>query len=77
MGLEEIEETKNFRIIILKVDGDNVGIIVDEVRELVTLQDPLTEKVHTENGQRNFLCGIGKDGNNLISLLDINEVLAE
>lgn len=79
MGLEEVPETKASRIIILKVDGDNVGLIVDEVREVVTLNNADTEKMYHDPSDptQNFLMGVGKDGDNLISLLDINEVLAD
>lgn len=79
MGMEEVEETKKFRIIIIKLDGSYVGLIVDEVREVITLQNDLTEKVYRDPSDptQNFLQGIGKDGDNLISLLDLNEVVAE
>ena len=79
MGLEEIEETKAFRIIILKVEGDLVGIIVDEVREVVLLENDLIEKPYydSSDSMQNLLSGIGKDGDRLISLLDINEILAD
>ncbi|MBQ7972756.1 MAG: chemotaxis protein CheW [Lachnospiraceae bacterium] len=79
MGLEEIEERKTFRIIILKIEGNSVGIIVDEVREVVTLENEYTEKVYYDSNDpmQNFLSGIGKDGEKLISLLDINEVVAD
>ncbi len=79
MGLEEIEENKSFRIIILKVEGDLVGIIVDEVREVVLLENDLIEKPYHDSSDstQNLLSGIGKDGDRLISLLDINEVLTD
>lgn len=79
MGMEEVEETKKFRIIILKLDGNYVGLIVDEVREVITIQNDLVEKVYRDPSDptQNFLLGVGKDGDNLISLLDVNEVVAE
>ena len=79
MNMEEVEETKKFRIIIIKLDGSYVGLIVDEVREVITLQNDLTEKVYRDPSDptQNFLLGVGKDGDNLISLLDLNEVVAE
>ncbi len=79
MGLEEIEETKQFRIIILKVEGESVGIIVDEVREVSNVSSDDIEKVFHNNaeGIQNFLSGVGKTENGLISLLDINEILNE
>ncbi|MBQ7766840.1 MAG: chemotaxis protein CheW [Lachnospiraceae bacterium] len=79
MGMQEVEETKKFRIIIIKMDGNYVGLIVDEVREVITLQNDLVEKVYRDPNEptQNFLLGVGKDGDNLISLLDLNEVVAE
>ncbi len=79
MGMEEVEETKKFRIIIIKMDGNYVGLIVDEVREVITLENDLVEKVYRDPSEptQNFLLGVGKDGDNLISLLDLNEVVAE
>ena len=79
MGLEEVEETKSFRIIILTIDGESVGIIVDEVREVANLAPDEIEKVNHKNaeGVQNFLSGIGKTETSLISLLDINEIFSE
>ena len=79
MGMQEVEETKKFRIIIIKMDGNFVGLIVDEVREVITLQNDLMEKVYRDPNEptQNFLLGVGKDGDNLISLLDLNEVVAD
>ncbi len=77
MGLDEIEENKHFRIIILKYDGETVGFIVDEVREVANVASDEVEKVVHNNNDivQNFLSGVGKTENGLISLLDINEVL--
>ena len=77
--MQEVEETKKFRIIIIKMDGNFVGLIVDEVREVITLQNDLVEKVYRDPNEptQNFLIGVGKDGDNLISLLDLNEVVAD
>lgn len=79
MGMEEIEETNKFRIIILKVDGDSVGIIVDEVREVITIEKEEIEKPYHDSSSstQNFLMGVGKHADGLVSLLDINEILSE
>lgn len=79
MGMEEVEETKKARIIILKIDGSFVGLIVDEVREVVTLQNQSIEKVYRDPADptQNFLLGVGKEGGNLLSLLDVNEVVSD
>lgn len=80
MGLSEDEITKNTRIIILKLEQHGtIGIIVDEVKEVVTLNDGETEKVSYDNKEEktSFISGIGKEDGNLISLLDLNAVVAE
>ena len=80
MELEEEEYTKNTRIIILKVDGcETTGIIVDQVKEVVTLDETQIEKVSNDmiDDKVNYVAGIGKHEDELISLLDLNAVLAE
>ncbi len=80
MGLPVEEETKASRIIIIKMEQcGTVGLIVDEVKEVVTLD--MTEQVeklafHKED-KNNFVQGVGKYAGGLISLLDLNAVTAE
>ena len=80
MELEEVDETKTTRIIILKLEQHGtIGIIVDEVREVVTLGTSQIEKVAHDNRDDsiNFLTGVGKYNGELISLLDLNAVATE
>ena len=44
LGLEDDEFTDKTRIIIVKIEGATIGVIVDQVREVVTLDDDNTEK---------------------------------
>ena len=77
LDIDEVEDTRLTRIIILKIDGDELGIIVDEVREVLTLQDEDIEEVYKDSKtvNANYLVGVGKVGDDLISLLDMYEVL--
>lgn len=80
MGLNKDEVTKDTRIIILKMGHDYIGILVDSVKEVVNVNSNDVEKVGFENREEknNFVYGVGKqEGGALISLLDINAVLAE
>ena len=80
MGLSVDEIDKNSRIIILKVDTHGqIGIIVDEVREVVTLENDNIEKISYDGKEEriNYIFGIGKYDGGLISLLDFSAVLAE
>ena len=81
MELEEDEITKKTRIIIIRLEnGEVIGILVDEVKEVVTLQTSQIEKMaydSKEDAKTNFISGVGKDKGELISLLDMNLVFAE
>ncbi len=80
MDLPADEITKATRIIILKVEQDGmIGVIVDEVKEVVTLDNTQIEKVSYDNKEEksNFINGIGKYEGGLISLLDLNTVTLE
>ena len=80
MDLDEDVITRASRIIILKMEQQgNIGIIVDAVKEVVTLDASQIEKVSYDNKaeKRNFINGIGKYDGGLISLLDLNMVVVE
>lgn len=80
MGLEGDEITRTTRIIILKSEQQgNVGIIVDEVKEVVTLAATQIDKVayDSKDGKANFVTAVGKHDDELISLLDLNSITLE
>ncbi|MCQ2519333.1 MAG: chemotaxis protein CheW [Lachnospiraceae bacterium] len=80
MGLDEDEYTKNTRVIILKLEQHGtIGIIVDEVKEVVTLEEGQIEKVSADANTEhsNYVVSVGKCDQGLISLLDLNAVLTE
>lgn len=76
-GLEPDEFDNATRIIIVKLDAQSaIGIIVDEVKEVVTLDESMISKVNTELDEKNnYLSGVGKHGDSLISLLNIQGVI--
>lgn len=79
MDLDEDEITKNTRIIIIKIQHESIGLIVDSVKEVVNLNMSEVERVSFENRDERtaYVMGIGKQDGMLISLLDINAVLQE
>ena len=80
MGLDDDVFTNASRIIILKLEVQGaVGIVVDEVKEVVSLgQDDIDRNVQNTNREDvSFINGIGKNGNDLISLFDVNKVADE
>lgn len=79
-GLEAKENTSSTRIIILKLDDQSlVGVVVDEVREVVNLNPQTIETPSFKLDEKNaaYLAGIGKNGDNLISLLNIDNVVGD
>lgn len=75
MDLEDDVFTNASRIIILKIEElGSLGIIVDEVKEVVNLSEEQIEKVSNKG---NFINGIGTHGDELISLLEINAIIEE
>lgn len=80
--LEPDEYTNSTRIIIIKLESQSaIGIIVDEVKEVVTLDEASIEKP-TASANNNdigiqYLSGIGKHADGLITLLNISSVIIE
>ena len=80
MGLEEDVTTKNTRIIILRLEQYGmIGIIVDEVKEVLTLEESNVEKVtnDSKDDKDGFVFAVGKCEGGLVSLLDLNAVALE
>lgn len=80
MELDDDIFTNATRIIILKLEEHGcVGVIVDEVKEVVSLGVEDIDKYSPDNRDEksDFIKGIGKHNEQLISLLDINAVIDE
>lgn len=79
MGLPGDEITKKTRIIILTLEQhESIGVLVDEVKEVVTLDEEHIEKMgYEKDDKERFLSGVGKADGKLISLLDITSVLSD
>ncbi len=80
MGLDDDVFTNASRIIILKIEQQGaLGIIVDEVKEVVTLGMDQIDKVayNKKTDKDTFINGIGKNGEELISLFNINSIIGE
>ncbi len=76
--LPDKENTGASRILIIKAEGNSkLGILVDEVREVVTLSEDSIEKISGEATEKTFLTGIGKHNDMLISLINISSLIAD
>ena len=80
MKLEDDIYTKNSRIIVLKLEQEgNIGFVVDEVKEVVTLTTNEIEKLtyNSKEEKANLISAVGKHNGELISLFDLNTITLE
>ncbi len=78
IGMGDDEFTDESRIIILKIEEyGSLGIVVDSVKEVVTLGPNEIERNDIRDGSTSFINGIGKNGDQLISLFDINKIIED
>lgn len=79
-GLEPDVFTNQTRILIIKIEPSAaVGIIVDEVKEVITLKDEDIEKGSARSGddKAEYLAGVGKHDTRFVSLLNLTNVIVE
>lgn len=77
-GLRVSEETRESRVVVVDIAGQNIGIIVDAVIEVLRLAadaiEPASSLITTEDCY--YLEGIAKLDGKLLILLDLNLVLS-
>ena len=76
--LEDKENTNSSRILIIKYEGNaKIGMLVDEVKEVVTLSEDDIEKISSDSpdSNRGYLAGVGKYNDTLITLLNIGVII--
>ena len=76
LGLMDTSYTDDTRIVIVKVDDISVGMLVDEVTEvLVFNQSEIEVAKSVDNEIGRFISGIGKLGDRLVIMLDLNAIV--
>ena len=73
-----VSENKNdTRIIVIEIEGQHIGMIVDAVTEVLTLEDSDIESPSTLviGNNVNFITGIAKVDDRLITIIDLKTVL--
>jgi purine-binding chemotaxis protein CheW len=81
LSIEEAPYTSKSRIIIVRPESGAapVGLVVDEVKEVITLEHASIEKMNYDDKDEkaNYSIGIGKYGNELVNLLNIPSIVIE
>ena len=79
--LEPDEYSNATRIIIIKPESQSaIGIIVDEVKEVITLSEEEIDKPDASESNdvnKQYLSGVGKTKEGLVTLLNITSVINE
>ena len=77
-GMPDVEPTTETCVIIVEANGLNVGLVVDRVREVLSLNAEQIESapVFGADLQTDFLLGMGKAHERVQILLDIDRVLS-
>ncbi len=75
-GMEITEETEETRIIILKINEIPLGIIVDEVDEVLNLTEETIENVanFTNDLSMDYILGVGKVDGRIVTLLNLEKL---
>jgi len=78
-GLPEIESTEETCTIVVELDGDQIGIIVEAVNEVREIsQDSITDSPNIGGTvDSNFILGMGKADGNTIILLNLEQILID
>ncbi len=75
-GAKEIKTNKKNRILVTEVAGKLVGLIVDSASEVLKIPENEIELPPVfEQGESNYVTGVGKLQGRLIILIDLNKIL--
>lgn len=78
LGLPGGESTDRARIIVIESETGHTGILVDQVQEVITLKGEQIERAPSiaSDPSNDFIVGVARHNDSLISLLDLDQVLA-
>jgi purine-binding chemotaxis protein CheW len=76
-GEKEVRSTKKNRILVAEVEGKMVGLIVDAASEVLKVPPSEVENPPNvfEEGELNYVTGVGKLKDRLIILVDLTKIL--
>jgi len=78
-GMPRKEHDKNTRIVVVELEGQVVGFVVDAVSEVLRIQRSVTEPPPSLVGgvREEYITAVGKLEDRLLILLDLEKVLQE
>lgn len=78
-GIKDVEFTDKTCIMVVNYNEHNVGIVVDEVSEVINITENFIEEPPLTNKgfMSMFISGIGKIDNKVVTIININNLLFE
>jgi purine-binding chemotaxis protein CheW len=78
-GMPTVERDKNTRIIVVDINGQTIGFIVDSVSEVIRLpKENIDDAPDLVTGiDAEYIRGVGKMDNKLLILLDLDKILSK
>jgi len=73
LGMDTSDENNN-NIIVLELDGEQVGITVDHVEEVMNLEEDVIKRVN-EDKNKPFIKGLINLDNRILTMVDIDKLL--
>jgi purine-binding chemotaxis protein CheW len=79
LGLNEIDEDDDTRIIIFNVDNVTFGVIVDSVSEVMQFEDIQIESVGNIISDKalDYISGVAKAKEKLVTIINLEKLIAE
>lgn len=75
MGLKETEMNRNTRFMIVRGKTQHVGLVVDEVLEVLRLSEAAQEAPPSHLAHRDYLQSVSKQDRGMVIVLDLNKIL--
>jgi purine-binding chemotaxis protein CheW len=74
---ESFEPDRRNRILVAELDGHQVGLVVDAANEVLKVNSELIEPPPNifEQGELNYVTGVGKLGGKLVILIDLAKIM--
>ncbi len=77
-GLQRQESTATTRVIVVEVEGRNVGIVVDSASQIarIPIEQFVAPPPVAGESTRKFITSVGKLGDRLVIMLDVEKILS-
>ena len=77
-GMQRTERSEQTRIIVMEIQGKTIGLIVDEVREVIRIPESIVSAPPQMNSSidASFVTGVAKLEDQLLILLDLDNLLS-